>query len=311
MLAHPNVALVKYWGKRDETERTPATPSLSITLGGLETRTTVTEASEDEIAIDGELVSDRKILEWLARLRGEYRIPKLKIESSNNFPSNCGFASSASGFAALAVAINEFCKLALDFPTLARSTRLGSASGARSLLGGYVIMDPDAQECTPVQLVPPEYWELCVIAAVTSTERKHTSSTTGMARTVATSLFYQSWVNATKEDFVRCKEAIQNRDFDSLGMISEANCYRMHALMMSTVPPLRYWRAGTMNAIDTIEKLRHDKVPVFFTSDAGPQIKAICPQEAVPTVKRALDKTTGVLFTLCSDIGNAPTVSAH
>ena len=77
MLAHPNVALIKYWGKRDEIERIPASPSLSITLGGLETRTTITEASEDEIVIDGELVSDGKILQWLNWLRQEYEVPPL------------------------------------------------------------------------------------------------------------------------------------------------------------------------------------------------------------------------------------------
>lgn len=311
MLAHPNVALVKYWGKRDEVEKTPASPSLSITLGGLETRTTVTEANDDKLVIDGKSISDQKISHWLTRLRKRYSIPKLQIDSSNNFPSNCGFASSSSGFAALAVAINELCKLDLDLPNLARVTRLGSASAVRSLLSGFVVMDPDVQDCTPVQLVPPEHWELSVIAAVTSTEPKHTFSTTGMARTVATSPFYQNWVTATENDCIRCTEAILNRDFNALSEISEANCYRMHALMMSSEPPLRYWRAGTMNAIEKIEQLQHDNVPVFFTSDAGPQVKAVCTPEATTKVKHALDNTPGVLFTICSDIGNAPSVSAH
>ena len=311
VLAHPNIALVKYWGKRDETEKIPATPSLSITLSGLETRTSVTEARDDSVVIDSKLTSDQKILQWLAWLRHEYDVPKLKIESQNNFPSNCGFASSSSGFAALAVGINELLGLDLDSTSLARITRFGSASAVRSLLSGYVVMNPDVQECTPKQLVPPEYWELNVIAAVTSTEPKLTSSTIGMAQTVQTSSFFQNWVDRTEEDFGRCKEAIISHDFDALTEICEANCYRMHALMMSTVPPLRYWRAGTMSAIDTIERLQRDHVPVFFTSDAGPQIKAICLPEAAPKVKQALEDTDGVLFTLESGIGDAPTLSAH
>lgn len=311
VLAHPNVALVKYWGKRDEIEKIPASPSLSITLGGLETKTTVSESSTDEIVIDGQSLSDRKISRWLEYLRSEFHIPPLKIESRNNFPKNCGFASSSSGFAALAVGINELCGLSLDFASLARITRLGSASAVRSLLSGVVAMNPNAQECRPVQVVPPDYWNLKVVAAVTSTDPKLTSSTVGMAQTVATSPFYQNWVDKTGDDFELCKEAIQNRDFNTLAEVSETNCYRMHALMMSTTPPLRYWRAGTMNAIDTIERLRHDRVPVFFTSDAGPQIKAICESEAGPTVKQSLEETEGVLFTLESDIGNAPTISAH
>ncbi|MCY3541217.1 MAG: diphosphomevalonate decarboxylase [Gammaproteobacteria bacterium] len=311
VLAHPNVALIKYWGKSDETEKIPASPSLSITLGGLETRTSVSKSGDDTIFIDGQSVSDQKISQWLDHLRREYDIPRLKIESSNNFPKNCGFASSSSGFAALAVAINELCGLNLDFASLARITRLGSASAVRSLLSGYVAMNPGDQRCVPVQIVPPDYWNLRVVAAVTSTEPKLTSSTAGMAQTVATSPFYQNWVAQTEDDFERCGEAIRNRDFNTLAELSEANCYRMHALMMSTLPPLRYWRAGTMNAIDTIERLRHNRVPVFFTSDAGPQIKAICEAEAIATVKDALDDTDGVLFTLESDIGNAPTISAH
>ena len=269
VLAHPNVALVKYWGKRDEIEKIPASPSLSITLGGLETRTTLSESSTDEIVIDGQSVSDRKISRWLEYLRSEFHIPQLKIESRNNFPKNCGFASSSSGFAALAVGLNNLCGLSLDFASLARITRLGSASAVRSLLSGVVAMNPNVQECRPVQVVPPDYWNLKVVAAVTSTEPKLTSSTAGMAQTVATSPFYQNWVDKTGDDFALCKEAIQNRDFNTLAEVSEANCYRMHALMMSTLPPIRYWRAGTMNAIDTIERLRHDQVPVFFTSDAG------------------------------------------
>lgn len=311
VLAHPNVALIKYWGKRDDIEKIPASPSLSITLGGLETKTKVSEANNDEVFIDGELTSDQKISQWLGCLRSEYDVPQLKIESNNNFPKNCGFASSSSGFAALAVGINELCGLSLDFASLARITRLGSASAVRSLLSGYVAMNPNAQECMPVQVVPPDYWNLRVVAAVTSTEPKLTSSTAGMAQTVATSPFYLNWVDRTGDDFELCSEAIQNRDFNTLAEVSEANCYRMHALMMSTVPPLRYWRAGTMNAIDTIERLRHDRVPVFFTSDAGPQIKAICESEAAATVKQSLEETDGVLFTLESDIGNAPTISAH
>ena len=311
VLAHPNLALVKYWGKRDEIEKIPASPSLSITLGGLKTRTTITESDNDRIFLEDQLTSDKKIFQWLACLRREYDIPPLKIESRNNFPSNCGFASSSSGFAALAVGINEFCQLELDFASLARITRLGSASAARSLLSGFVVMSPRLKQCAPVQLVPPEYWNLRVIAAVTSTEPKDTSSTAGMAQTVATSPFFQNWVDITESDFERCKEAILSRDFDTLAKVSEANCYRMHALMMSTVPPLRYWRAGTMKAIETIEKLQRDRVPVFFTSDAGPQIKAVCAPEAATTVKHALENTDGVLFTLESDLGNAPTLSAH
>lgn len=311
VLAHPNVALVKYWGKQDESEKIPATPSLSLTLGGLATRTTVSESRNDEVHIDGKFTLDQKIIQWLERLRTEYDIPKLKIESNNNFPSNCGFASSSSGFAAMAVAINEFCGLNLDLTSLARITRLGSASGVRSLLGGYVVMDPDVQSCNPVQLVSSEYWELSVVAAVTSTEPKHTSSTLGMAQTAATSPFYRNWVARTLEDFELCQKAILNREFDLLAELSEANCYRMHALMMSTVPPLRYWRAGTMNAIDTIERLQRDRIPVFFTSDAGPQIKAICLPDVARTVEQALAQTNGVLFTLASGLGNAPSLSTH
>lgn len=309
VVAHPNVALIKYWGKRDEVEKIPASPSLSITLGGLETRTSITESSADTVVIDKKTTDDQKILQWLEWVRSQYDIPTLKIDSTNNFPINCGFASSSSGFAAMAVGIDELCGLDLDIVSLARMTRFGSASAVRSLLSGYVTMHPDTEECAPVQLVAPEYWELSVVAAVTSTKPKLTSSTSGMARTVETSPFYEKWVDSTDDDFEHCKEAIHSRNFDLLAEISEANCYRMHALMMSTDPPLRYWRSGTMNAIDTIERLRQDRVPVFFTSDAGPQIKAICPPEVVPTVRRALEDTDGVLSTLESDIGHAPILS--
>ena len=293
-VAHPNIALVKYWGKRLVATNTPATASLSITLDTLETITTVAERSgSDRIVVNGRAVRDAKIQQFLDLLRENFAIPPLAVETSNNFPTASGLASSASGMAALVTAIDGAMDLGLSFEDRSRWARRGSASAARSIVGGFSALSADNGWAAEPLLAPGD-WPLNVVIAVTSRERKTVGSTEGMELSRKTSPFYPGWIESNARDFEAATEAVARRDFAALASIAEASCLAMHAVMLTTDPPLLYWNAGTLEGIRQVWALRENGAGVFFTIDAGPQIKAVCLPGDTEKVRVALAELPGV-----------------
>ena len=293
-VAHPNIALVKYWGKRSAATNTPETASLSITLDTLETTTTVRERSgADHIVVNGQTVGDAKIEGFLDLLRENFDLPPLAVETANNFPTASGLASSASGMAALITAIDGAMHLGLTLEERSRWARRGSASAARSVVGGFAVLAA-ANGWAAEQLLGPHEWPLNVVVAVTSSERKTVGSTEGMELSRRTSPFYESWLTTTLGDFDAARRAVAGRDFAALGSIAEASCLKMHAVMLTTDPALVYWNAGTIEGIRRIRALRETGVDVFFTIDAGPQIKAVCLPRHTSEVRAALGDLPGV-----------------
>ncbi len=284
------------------------TPSVSATLDTLTTTTTVREASEDCVSLNGKIVVDSKIAGWLDQARRKYRIPRISITSENNFPTSSGLASSASGFAALVVAANEAFGLELDFVALSELARMGSISAARSMLGGFVKLDPSSNECAVAQLHSANYWKLRVVVAVVDPRQKRVSSTSGMERSASTSSYYNAWRSDSTSDYGECIAALADRDFARLRAVAESSCCKMHALMLSSKPPLLYWKPGTMAAIETVGNLQEAGMDVFFTIDAGPQVKAFCIAEVADVVQERLQKTPGVEFTINCGIGDGPYV---
>jgi diphosphomevalonate decarboxylase len=108
--AHANIALAKYWGKLESGKNLPAVPSLSLTLDALETTTTVEfdpALSEDELVLDGRPAREKEKLRVVGlldqvRAAGNFGV-RARVTSANSFPTAAGLASSASGFAALAL----------------------------------------------------------------------------------------------------------------------------------------------------------------------------------------------------------------
>ncbi|MCY3883708.1 MAG: diphosphomevalonate decarboxylase, partial [Gammaproteobacteria bacterium] len=133
-------------------------------------------------------------------------------------------------------------------------------------------------------------------------------STEGMKRSVDTSAFHTAWQRSTDQDFQECLEALEKRDFSRLSRVAESNCCKMHGLMLSSEPPLIYWKPGTVAALDTMRKLQEEKIPTFFTIDAGPQVKAFCLAEAMDTVEKHLRNTPGVKQTISCGLGDGPVV---
>lgn len=292
--AHPNIALVKYWGKADAAQNIPATPSLSITLNSFASETEVEAISgpEDTIQLNGKPVQDAKIEQWLKRLRQHFELPPVRIESQNNFPTASGLASSASGFAALMHALNTAFDWGLEQSEQSHWARQASASAARSLFGGYATLS--GPRWRAASLEGTDYWPLQVVVGITHHGPKAVSSTAGMEASRRTSPYFEAWTQQTAVDFEQAVNAIKAREFDALADLVEASCLRMHALMLATTPPLIYWQPGTLAAVRALRSLRDEGLPVCYTIDAGPQIKAICLPEATERVANTLSVTPGV-----------------
>ena len=300
-VAHPNIALVKYWGKQDKPGNLPATPNLSITLDELITRTSVEPSDKDEFWLNGQPVQDDKLAHFLKILRTRYELPAYRIESENNFPTGAGLASSASGFAALITAINDVAGLSMDAEQMSEWARQGSASAARSIFPGYVVLVPPIWRAQA--LAPADHWPLSVVVAINSEAGKQIGSTQGMEISRKTSPYFNAWVRSSGEDFAAASDAVNERDFDALAQVAELSCLKMHSLMLTSTPTLAYWNPGTVACMDIVRRLRADGVKVFFTIDAGPQLKAVCEPRFAADVQQALDATPGVQRTMLCGLG--------
>lgn len=308
--AHPNIALIKYWGKKDTERNIPAVSSVSITLDSLEVVSRVQAADSDSLTING--VNDPQATERASRcldamrtLAGIHDRP-LRIESTANFPVAAGLASSAAGFAALVSAANRYFELELDALTLARLAGAGSGSAARSMYGGFVqLTTPRAPaDDIHVQVVSSAAdWPLSVVIAVTETGHKHLSSGRAMQHSAQTSDFYAAWVNTQDPDIAVAVAAIKSRDFAALAAVSEASCLKMHSVMLASRPSTMYWNATTVSLMQRVRELRTAGLDVFFTIDAGPQLKAVCLPESATAVADALRDVEGVKAILLSGLG--------
>lgn len=301
--APSNIALVKYWGKRDRALNLPLTSSLSITLRSLISEATVEESrtSDDEWDIMGDPSKSQRVLAAARKDTEDYR--PLKLSIVNHFPSGAGLASSASSMAALALALSKFLgggDVSLD--TVATWSRLGSGSSVRSLLPGYVLWEagtsPGGEDCLVRQLHPASHLPLSLVVCVVNDQPKPIGSTAAMERCRDTSPNYQEFHERNGEDLLIAQEAIAKGDLKTLGEVAEANCLAMHDVMHKAKPPVDYFMPGTHSAIALTRQLRQDGVPCFFTIDAGPNVKIFCApdyHDQVAAACRTLPGLVGVL----------------
>ena len=139
--------------------------------------------------------------------------------------------------------------------------------------------------------------------AITSTAAKETGSSEGMKRTAQTSPYQAAWIETQEADLAVARQAVLARDFEALAAISEHSCLKMHALALAAQPGLLYWNGATVEAIRCVRALRAQGVPVFFTNDAGPQVKAVCEPQALAQVTAALRQVPGVLDVVETGLG--------
>ncbi len=293
--AHPNIALVKYWGKRDSALNLPATGSLSMTLDVFPTTTTVTlapEADADVLVLNDQERSGvpaqrvSAFLDLVRRLAGSDA--RARVDSLNTVPSAAGLASSASGFAALAVAAASAYGLDLDPAALSRLARRGSGSASRSVIPGFAVWDAghDDESSYARAIAAPE---LAMVVAMVEKGEKPVSSREAMRRTVLTSPFYPAWVTSTAESLEAAVEACRDGDVERLGRITEVNALRMHALIQSCDPPVRYLNPVSVEIFDRVEALREGGVGAWATADAGPNVVVLTRPGDTAAVLAALD----------------------
>ncbi|MDE0193319.1 MAG: diphosphomevalonate decarboxylase [Gammaproteobacteria bacterium] len=308
-IAHPNIALVKYWGKQSGCGNLPATPSVSITVAGLTTTTRVVAAKQNSLRIDGQVRRDSKVDALLDAVRDAFEFPPISIETHNDFPTGAGLASSASGFAALVTAIDDEFDLGLTPQERSTWSRRGSASAARSIFGGFATLASHNGTWTGAELLAKDAWPLEVVIAVTDETPKPVSSSEGMERSRTTSPFYDAWCRSTEADFETACRAVAEHDFESLAVVAEHSCLKLHALMMSSRPALLYWNQATIAAIETVRRLREAGTPVFYTIDAGPQVKAVCAPGQGGGVAAVLARSPGVLRVVRGGLGDGARVA--
>ena len=291
-IAHPNIALVKYWGKQNHILNYPASPSLSITLDSLITKTKVSASTETRLLLNGKRNEDLKVAKFLDLFREKFELPPVSVETDNNFPTGAGLASSASGFAALVTALNENFQLGLSLSSLSEWARRGSASAARSIFGGFVTLQGPNWRAD--QLAKEPHWDLEICIVVINEGPKKISSTTGMKTSEATSPFYLEWLKSAESDFEIAKKAIIERDFVKLSEVSEQNCLKMHSVMHTSQPAISYWAPGTVLAMELVREIRSTGTPAFFTMDAGPQVKVIYPKKYRTIIQKSLEELKNV-----------------
>lgn len=304
--AQPNIALVKYWGKRDIARNLPAVGSLSVTLADLRTQMTVSFAgsNQDTLRVNGKDEPDMlaRVSHCLDLVAGCDR-PAAAVRSEGNFPIGAGLASSAAAFAALVVAANAAANTGHDRLALARMAGAASGSAARSLYGGLVELSADGDQIELTQLAAAADWPLRIVVAITADEAKSIGSGDAMIRCAETSPFYPAWIERQAADLALAREAVAGRDFAVLGAVAEHNCLKMHSVMWSCRPPVVYWNSATLACLETVRSLRSSGHAVFFTIDAGPQVKAICMPESEVAIARALESTPGVIRTMSTGVG--------
>ncbi|MEM9172936.1 MAG: diphosphomevalonate decarboxylase [Pseudomonadota bacterium] len=310
VVAPPNIALIKYWGKADVQRNHPAVGSLSVTLDGLHTETHLSASSSDQFILNGKpapAMAARAFAfaDAMYAACGEGPRPSMAIQTDNNFPTAAGLASSASGFAALTLALDAAFGWSLGADDLAQWACRGSGSAPRSLLGGFVRLDlaQDAERIALSPVASAQDWPLHLVVAVTSLAQKKTGSTEGMTRSRGTSPYYDQWLATHAADLDAAQHAIAARDFAALAEVTEHSCLKMHAVMFASRPPLIYWNAASVAAIDAVRQMQAEGLQACFTMDAGPQVKVLCTAECADTVADRLARVTGVDTVLRARVG--------
>jgi diphosphomevalonate decarboxylase len=304
-VAHPNIALAKYWGKQDRPGNFPAVPSLSVTVGGLSTRTRVAfrdDLPSDRFVLDGHEMRDEARDEALARVRAMLDRVRARaglrafaeVVSWNDFPTASGLASSASGFAALALAATRAAGLALEPAETSDLARQSSASAARSVFGGFVELKTSAGDFLAATPVAPVDWiDLAVLVCVVSESKKAIGSSVGMRATAQRSPFYDAWLAQAPCAMGELKAALLARDFEGLGALAESSALAMHAAAMAA--GVVYFSGVTLEALGAVRALRAKGTPAFATVDAGPHMKVLARAEDAALVGTWMRAVPGVL----------------
>ena len=299
--SYANIAIVKYWGKKDAKKMIPASSSISLTLNDMFTETEMEFISDEDIKIsvekemkngdykdkfsdmtdlfylNGELqdsVHTEKISKVVDLFR-ENRSQKVKISTTNNMPTAAGLSSSSSGLSAVIKACNELFGKNYTQSELAQISKFGSGSSSRSFFGPIAAWDKDTGEICEVKTD----LKLAMIVLVLNENKKKISSRNGMGLCAKTSTYFDEWVKQSEIDFINMKKYLAENDFEKVGTLTEENALRMHKTTETANPPFSYFNEKTYEAMDFVKNLRNNGEKCYFTMDAGPNVKVLCLEE--------------------------------
>lgn len=290
--AHTNIALIKYWGKKDKSLKIPFNSSLSLTLDKFYTDTRVTYDESytkdifilDDVEVEGHIA--KRVVWFMDQIRARYGIKDYaKIESWNHVPKEAGLASSASAFAALAKAAT--LHLNLSDQELSRLSRLGSGSASRSIYGDFVRWNKGTNDedsyAEPVDV--PQWDDIRMVVCLVNDGPKPYLSSMAMDVTSDESVYYDAWVKQSQIDLVEMETALMSHDIKRVGEIAQANALRMHASLLAV--NMWYFEPETIRIMNVVRELQKT-IPVYFTMDAGPNVKILTTANHVDTLIEAL-----------------------
>lgn len=308
--APSNLALVKYWGK--DNRNNPINPSLSFSLKKSTATTRLKwKAGTGSVSffLDKQLKPSfyPKIEQFIKRLKKNgltiLKEIDLEIYSNNTFPHSTGIASSASGFSSLSLAIlsmfqskedDHFWKLASYIASL------GSGSAARSTYPGYVSWNGGAAKKVKTSSLFSDLQDAILIV---DSSPKENSSSYGH-ELMKQHPFKKTRIAWASHNFLKLKKILQGTDFYSFAKLVEQEALILHALMMTSSPPLIYMKPNSLKVINIIRKLMND-CPITYTLDAGANIHLLYPKTFdIDSVIRSLK---GLLVKIIYDeVGNGP-----
>lgn len=301
-IAHSNIALIKYWGKKNNKLRIPSNNSISINLSNLYTTTTIEfdkKYKSDDILINN-IRDEKQIKRASSHLDIIRSLAKTKlyakVVSENNFPSSSGLASSASGFAALTLSAITNLNLKVEEKQITTLARLGSGSACRSIPDGIVewVKGNSHNTSFAYSLFKANYLSISILAIVLQNTEKEVSSTDGM-KNVQKNIFFKSRILNLNKKLKEIKHFIQIKDYDKIFSTAEQEALELHAIIMTT-PPFNniYWSPETIKIIRKVWNMRKNNIPVYFTNDAGSNIFLLCEDKYTDKVLEELKEEKGI-----------------
>ncbi len=304
-----NLAFVKYWGKRDAALNLPINGSISMSLDSAHTTTRVeidTGLDVDEVWSSGEPAPRAfasRVITHLERIRSlAGSATPARVHTSNNFPAGTGFASSASGFAALTCAASAAFGLRLSRRDLSILARKGSGSSCRSIHAGFVEWHAgqDSDSSFATQLADAQHWNLVDLAVLVTEREKSVRSSDGH-RLAGNSPFWHSRTLSIASRLAEVRQALLKRDFHRFGREVEAEALEMHAIMQTSAHErgggwqsgIYYMAPDTLRLINAVQRWRRSGMEVYFTLDAGPTVHLVCLEDQFADVLDAVHSLEG------------------
>lgn len=293
--SYANIAIIKYWGKKDEKKMVPATSSISLTLENMYTDMEISFIDDngetegtDLFYLNGEL-QDKKQTEKISKvidMLREDKNRKVLIKTENSMPTEAGLSSSSSGLSAVIKACNELFGKNLSRYEMAEISKFGSGSSSRSFFGPVSAWDKNTGEIYEIKTD----LKLAMIMLVLNEERKIISSREGMKICSETSTIFEKWIKNSEKDYEEMKKALAENDFEKVGELTEKNALLMHETTLYASPPFSYLTDKSRETMEYVRELRKKGEKCYFTMDAGPNVKVLCLEEDFEKLKDIFSK---------------------